>query len=101
MVSSVCWNDNISDRWPSESTASGFFAFKHPHNEMDELMKLPGKAFRETPTSKIVNPDDALKLAGAHGPMTGLDPAKMPGIVVDDETATVTGKSGPAPESVS
>jgi hypothetical protein len=60
--------------------------------EMDELLKLPGKAHRATPTSEITIPKDALQSAGPYGPMTGLDPSKMKGIVVDDETATVTGK---------
>ena len=55
--------------------------------EMDELLKLPGKARRKTVTAKIVIPDDALPLAGAHGPPTGLNPEKLDGIVIDDTQA--------------
>ena len=38
---------------------------------------LPGKAYRETVDAEIVIPDDALELASAHGPMTGIDPKKL------------------------
>ena len=54
---------------------------------------LPGKARRATRRSdEIVIPDDALSLAGPFGPMTGLDPAKLEGIVVDDKQADTTGE---------
>ena len=61
-------------------------------DELIELVKLPGKARRSTPSAPIVIPDDALPLAGPHGPATGHDPEKMDGAVVDDEQATLRGK---------
>lgn len=60
--------------------------------EMDELLKLPGKAYRENVTSDFTVPDDALPLASSFGPMPGLDPAKLPGLVIDDKDAKKTGK---------
>jgi hypothetical protein len=57
-----------------------------------ELLKLPGKAHRSTPSGDIIIPDDILPLAGPTGPMTGNDPAKLDGIVVDDKQAKLTGK---------
>ncbi|MEM9701872.1 MAG: FAD-dependent oxidoreductase, partial [Planctomycetota bacterium] len=60
--------------------------------EMDELLKLPGKARRETVQDAIVIPDDAMELAGPNGPPTGRDPAKIAGILVDDRAATLNGK---------
>ncbi len=57
-----------------------------------KLLELPGKARRSTPTANIVIPDDALPLAGPHGPPTGLDPATLDGIVVDDVNANLIGK---------
>ncbi len=58
---------------------------------MTDLLQLPGKARRETVNGEIVIPDDALALAGPFGPMTGLDPAELEGIVVDDKQADKTG----------
>lgn len=60
--------------------------------EMDRLMQLPGKAYRQTVQDEFTIPDDALPLAGALGPMTGLDPEKLPGLVIDDRQAK---KEGP------
>ncbi|WP_171189445.1 FAD-dependent oxidoreductase [Alienimonas chondri] len=60
--------------------------------EMDELLKLPGKARRATVHEAIEIPDDALELAGSHGPPTGLDPAKLEGLVIDDNAAQLEGK---------
>ncbi len=57
-----------------------------------ELLKLPGKAHRSTPSGEIIVPDDILPLAGPTGPMSGKDPAKVEGIVVDDKQAKLTGK---------
>jgi hypothetical protein len=37
-------------------------------------------------------PDDALEEATAYGPMTGLDPKKLEGTVIDDRDATIEGK---------
>ncbi|MDP6444443.1 MAG: FAD-dependent oxidoreductase [Pirellulaceae bacterium] len=66
--------------------------YTHYWSEMDELLKLPGKAYRETTNDDFVIPADALPLAGPHGPPTGLDPAKLGGLVIDDKQATKTGK---------
>ncbi|MEM7233336.1 MAG: FAD-dependent oxidoreductase [Planctomycetota bacterium] len=55
--------------------------------EMDKLLKLPGKARRATVNAKIVVPDDALKLATPFGVASGLDPASLAGVVVDDRQA--------------
>ncbi len=60
--------------------------------EMDELLKLPGKARRASVDGAITIPDDALKLARPHGTPAGLDPAKLGGIVIDDRAAELTGK---------
>lgn len=59
-------------------------------SEMDELLKLPGQARRETVTAKIEMPDVLLP-ASSYGPPTGLNPAKMAGIVVDDRQAEKSG----------
>ncbi len=61
-------------------------------NELIQLLHLPGKARRETVDAEIQIPDDAMKLAGPMGPVPGLDPDKLPGIVVDDRDAKKTGK---------
>ena len=63
--------------------------------EMDELLKLPGKARRVSPSAAIEIPADALPLAGADGPPTGLDPAelaaKRKAVVQDDRQAVREG----------
>ena len=59
--------------------------------EMQELLKLPGKARRSTVTSPIEIPEDALEIASSTGPMTGLDPKKLSGIVVDNRQAEQQG----------
>ncbi len=66
--------------------------YTHYWKEMDALLKLPGKAFRKTVDDDFVIPDDALPLAGSRGPMTGLDPAKLEGLVIDDRQAKKSGK---------
>jgi len=63
--------------------------------EMDELLKLPGKAHRPDVHAKFTIPADALPLASSKGPMPGLDPKKLPGIVVDDMQAKKTGNWTP------
>jgi FAD dependent oxidoreductase/Pyridine nucleotide-disulphide oxidoreductase len=60
-------------------------------SELDELMKLPGKAHRDSVKADFVIPKDAAPLADANGPPTGLDPARLEGIVIDDEKAKTTG----------
>lgn len=59
--------------------------------EMDKLLMLPGKAFRPTVSGAITVPADALPLAGPNGPPTGLDPAKLEGVVLDNRDAKLTG----------
>lgn len=60
-------------------------------DELDKLIQLPGKARRETVQAEIVIPADALPAASAEGPMSGLDPKKLPGLVIDDRAAKKTG----------
>ncbi len=60
-------------------------------SDLDGLLKLPGKAYRENVKAEFTIPDDALISAGPHGPPSGLDTAKLPGIVVDDRQAKKTG----------
>lgn len=60
-------------------------------DELIELLKLPGKARRSTPSGEIVIPADAMQMASPHGPMEGKDPAKLEGIVVDDNRAKLKG----------
>ncbi|MDB4439850.1 FAD-dependent oxidoreductase, partial [Planctomicrobium sp.] len=55
--------------------------------ELDDLLKLPGKAYRTSVDVEFTIPDDALPLASEYGPAPGLDPKKLPGIVVDDREA--------------
>ncbi|MCA9084126.1 MAG: FAD-dependent oxidoreductase [Planctomycetaceae bacterium] len=62
--------------------------------ELVDLLNLPGKAHRKTVYDTIEIPEDALKLAGPMGPMPGLDPEKMEGIVIDDRQAERTGDWG-------
>ena len=70
--------------------------YENHWGEMDELLKLPGKARRATLSAPIEIPADALPLAGATGPMQGVDPmtiARGKGAVVrDDREATREGK---------
>ena len=61
-------------------------------DELIELLHLPGKARRKTVYDPITIPDDAMKLAGPYGPMPGLDPEKMDGLVIDDKDAEKKGK---------
>ena len=60
-------------------------------DELLELLQLPGKARRETVHSQISIPDDALELAGPFGPLPGLDPTKLQGVVIDDREAEKEG----------
>ncbi len=59
--------------------------------ELIDLIKLPGKARRNTVYDKIEVPDDAMELAGPYGPPSGLDPKKLGGIIIDDREAEKTG----------
>ena len=60
-------------------------------DELKELINLPGKAFRPTVHDEITIPDDAMQLAAAYGPPTGLLASKFPGIVLDDRQAKLSG----------
>jgi hypothetical protein len=59
----------------------------HYWPEMDTLLKLPGKAYRTSIDSEATIPPDALPLASAAGPATGLDPATLEGVVIDNRDA--------------
>ncbi|TWT56714.1 hypothetical protein KOR42_00680 [Thalassoglobus neptunius] len=60
-------------------------------SDLDVLLKLPGKAYRQDVEGVFTIPDDALPLAGPLGPPSGIDPAKLEGIVIDDRDALKTG----------
>jgi len=59
--------------------------------EMTKLLTLPGKARRLTVNDEIVIPDDVMELAGPDGPVTGLNPKKMEGLVIDNKQAVISG----------
>ena len=59
-------------------------------SELDELMKLPGQARRTTVNGELSIPHDVPAIRAA-GPATGLDPAKLEGLVIDDRQAKRTG----------
>jgi hypothetical protein len=59
--------------------------------EMDSLLQLPGKAHRKTVQEEFTIPADALPLASAIGPPTGIDPAKLQGIEIDNKQAIAKG----------
>ncbi|MEZ6138552.1 MAG: FAD-dependent oxidoreductase [Pirellulaceae bacterium] len=56
-------------------------------DELIELLNLPGKARRPTVHDEITIPDDAMELASPFGPMPGLDPKQLGGLVLDDRQA--------------
>jgi hypothetical protein len=60
-------------------------------DDLKKLLELPGKARRSTVDGEIVIPKDVPPLASAHGPPTGVDPASLPGLVIDDRQATKEG----------
>ena len=60
--------------------------------QLIDLLKLPGKARRNTVYEKMTIPEDAMKLAGPLGPASGLDPDTLGGIVVDDKEAEKSGE---------
>ncbi len=67
-------------------------------SELDALLKLPGKAHRETVDAEFVIPDDAMELAKppipkqASDPRKGIDAKTLTGLVVDDSAAIKTGR---------
>ncbi len=60
--------------------------------ELDALLKLPGKAYRTKIDGDVTIPADALPLASSEGPATGLDPAALEGVVIDNREAKREGK---------
>jgi hypothetical protein len=64
----------------------------HYWPEMDTLLKLPGKAYRTKIDSDVTIPPDALPLASAEGPATGLDPVALDGVVIDNRDAKREGQ---------
>lgn len=60
-------------------------------DELFDLLQLPGKSRRETVHAEIVIPKDIPVLAGPYGPPSGLDPAKLEGLVIDDLDAVKVG----------
>lgn len=81
-AASICEANNCSPRDVYEAHL----------DELITLMKLPGKARRETVTSEITIPEDALPLAGPLGPASGIDIKKMKGIASDDVNAKFVGR---------
>jgi hypothetical protein len=63
-------------------------------DDLKKLLELPGKARRATVDAEVVIPADVPPIASAFGPPTGLDPAKLPGLVIDDRQAIKQGKWG-------
>jgi len=59
--------------------------------ELIDLLNLPGKARRKTVYDKIEIPNDAMELASSKGPMEGIDPKKLEGLVIDDDAAVRKG----------
>ncbi|MFK7767396.1 MAG: FAD-dependent oxidoreductase [Mariniblastus sp.] len=66
--------------------------FEKYWDEMDALLKLPGKAYRATVNDEMVIPSDSMKLASPQGVVLGQDPAKLPGTVIDNRNAKKNGK---------
>jgi hypothetical protein len=60
-------------------------------DEMVELLKLTGQARRLTVNSPIVMPK-VFPPAGSLGPPSGVNPAKLKGIIIDDRQAEKVGK---------
>lgn len=82
-AASIC---TLHECWPRE-------VYSHYLPELKELCRLPGKARRATVTSPLEIPDN-VPIARAEGPPTGIDPAQLSGVVVDDSQARMTGSWG-------
>lgn len=60
-------------------------------DDLDVLLRLPGKAYRARVDQTFTIPADALEEASPFGTFTGLDPKKLPGLVIDDRNAAKSG----------
>lgn len=88
-AASICSANNCSPRE----------VYEKYWDNMDELLQLPGKAYRETVRGEIIVPDDALELAPAKGApydervrvRKDRPLKKLSGLVVDDDAAEKTG----------
>ena len=70
--------------------------YKDYWSELADLLQLPGKAHRKTPTAPLEIPTNILPLAGPTGEPLGVDPVKLAqqfsATVLDDRDATFQGK---------
>jgi hypothetical protein len=80
-AASICIKENTTPRGVYEKYLDPLLA----------MLQLPGKASRLTVTEEFVIPADALPLASPTGPISGLDPVRFPGKVIDDVAATKKG----------
>jgi hypothetical protein len=64
----------------------------HYWPELDGLLKLPGKAYRTAIDGDVTIPADALPLASSEGPVTGLDPVMLEGVIIDNRDAKREGQ---------
>ncbi|MDP6113843.1 MAG: FAD-dependent oxidoreductase [Planctomycetota bacterium] len=60
--------------------------------ELDELLKLPGLARRKTVKDEIVLPEKVPPIPVAKEPAIGVDPKKLPGLIIDDRQAKRKGR---------
>lgn len=63
-------------------------------DEMHELLQVPGVARREGLKGMIQLPDRVIPAAGAYGPLSGIDPASLDGVVLDEREAELIGSWG-------
>jgi len=93
-AASICIKENCNPR----------DVYQYHLEELKDLMKLPGRARRATPNDAIdpiaalpevaqhpVPPRQGRGKAATTGGEVGIDPAKLPGIVIDDAKAKLTG----------
>ncbi len=69
--------------------------YENHWKELADLLRLPGKAHRETLHAPIEIPEDSMQRADSHGPPTGIDPVglarRLSATVLDDHDATYQG----------
>ncbi len=82
-AASIC---TLHECWPRD-------VYTHYLEDLKELCHLPGKARRRTVHDPLEIPAD-VPFARREGPPTGIDPNRLPGLVVDDVQATRTGAWG-------